>query len=117
MFLRNSNNKNNNNSNDNNNNNCIWTFLVRLLGCWRYMYGDEAIPDYHGALGILGCYEKAAALRNTVFSVYNGKYCYTTSTAGNTYRKYGPSTTCTVVIYEIVNGNSVYFSISNPKSI
>ena len=48
-------------------------------------------PD---VVGIYPCYEWAKALGNTVFAVQYGGECYTTSTAGETYKKYGNSTGC-----------------------
>ena len=91
----------------------IWicTFVVKSLGCWMSGFGNEVIPDNHGALGIHGCYKQAKSLGNTVFGVYKGEDCYTTSTAGNTYKKYGPAIfpkKCSLDVYEIANGNSLY---------
>ena len=64
------------------------------IGCWKDTE-DRAIkglqPD---VVGIYPCYERANALGYTVFAVQYGGECYTTSTAAETYNKYGHSTGC-----------------------
>ena len=77
------------------------------------MKGDRAIREYHGDLGIERCYEKARSLGNRVFAVQDYTRCYTTSTAGDTYRKYGSTTNCDkyLEVYEIQNGNLSYLYI------
>ena len=97
--------------------NIVCTFVVRPLGCWVNVLGDSAIPENHGDLGVQGCYEKAESLGYTVFSVL-GEHCYTSSTARDTYRKYGPSIRIGhdkdcgggvhAQVYEIENGNLLY---------
>ena len=88
----------------------IWicTFLVRTLGCWKQVLGDRSIPAYPGVFGIHKCYEKAKSLGNRVFSVLAGRKCYTSSNAGDVYKKYGPDTNCAIEVYEIENGNQIY---------
>ena len=88
----------------------IWmfTFVVKLLGCWKDAYGERAIAGDHGKIGIYGCYIKAKSLGNRVFSIYEGEgKCFTSSTAGDTYRKYGPCNGPNNA-YEIDKGNSLY---------
>ena len=63
------------------------------LGCWK----DEtnrAIKGYEGALGINGCYERSKSKHFDTFAVQNGRNCFTSPTASDTYKIYGPSTDC-----------------------
>ena len=63
------------------------------IGCWKDAE-NRAIDGYHGVIGIQGCYKKAKSLEYDVFAVQNGGQCFTTANAGDTYKKYGPSTGC-----------------------
>ena len=82
------------------------TFVVRSLGCWRIILEDPQISDKHGPLGVHGCYNLAKSQGNTVFGLLYGTECYTTSTAGDTYKKYG-RWNCNFEVHEIENGNSL----------
>ena len=85
------------------------------LGCWHDVKGDRAIPDYHGDIGIHGCYEKTKSLGNKVFSVWYGQKCFTSSTAGDTYKKYGPRKDCVIEVFEIENAGTSQPSAGTDK--
>ena len=64
------------------------------MGCWKDS-SQRAIDEYHAEVtGIQGCYEKAKSLGYEIFAVQNGGQCFTSATAGDTYKKYGASTDC-----------------------
>ena len=88
---------------------------VKSLGCWYDAKGDRAIQGDHGDLGVRGCYEKTKGLNHSMFGVSNGLHCYTSSTAGSTYKKYGQQVQgglCyrrNVEVYEIKNSGKLDF--------
>ena len=45
-------------------------------------------------MGIDGCYERAKSKHFDTFAVQSGGQCYTSPTASDTYRIYGPSKGC-----------------------
>ncbi|XP_019614540.1 PREDICTED: uncharacterized protein LOC109462428 isoform X1 [Branchiostoma belcheri] len=75
------------------------------LGCWKDT-GNRAIPTIEGSDARLDgsygarrdainkCYQAAKSRGYTYFALQNGGWCATSATAGKTYQKYGPSTTC-----------------------
>ncbi|XP_035699356.1 uncharacterized protein LOC118431996 [Branchiostoma floridae] len=75
------------------------------LGCWRDT-ADRAIPTMEGSDARLDgsyqarqdainkCSKLAKARGFNFFAVQNGGWCASSATAGQTYRKYGPSTSC-----------------------
>ncbi|XP_078601050.1 uncharacterized protein LOC144876033 isoform X2 [Branchiostoma floridae x Branchiostoma japonicum] len=75
------------------------------LGCWRDT-ADRAIPTMEGSDARLDgsyqarqdainkCRKLAKARGFSFFAVQNGGWCASSATAGQTYRKYGPSTSC-----------------------
>ena len=77
----------------------LYTFSVILessftsLGCWKDN-SIRSIDGYEGVKGIQGCFERAKALGYDVFAVQYRGQCFTTATAGETYKKYGPSNGC-----------------------
>ena len=84
-------------------------FLVKPLECWQDILSDRAITKYHGASGFYECYDHAKALGNAVFATYwNGKRCFTSSNAKDTYKKYGKYK-CFIRVYEIEKGK--YFPV------
>ena len=64
------------------------------LGCWKDKVPRAIVDGYEGHTDIQGCFERAKALGNNVFAVQNGKECWTTATAGETYNKYGVTNGC-----------------------
>ena len=63
------------------------------LGCWKDKT-NRAIKGYEGVLGIDGCYERAKSKHFDTFAVQSGGQCFTSPTASDTYRIYGPSKGC-----------------------
>ena len=63
------------------------------LGCWKDT-STRAINNYEGKLGIADCYERAKTLGNEIFAIQYGSECWTTATAKDTYKKYGPAKGC-----------------------
>ena len=97
---------------------------ITSLGCWKD-YTDRAIANgYHGALGIIGCFERAKSLGYQVFAVQYGGECFTSSEAAETYDKYGSCDICEdgtggiwcQDVYQI-NGNLDISHIANTFSI
>ena len=64
---------------------------VNFLGCWKDVKGARVIPEDYGELSMRGCYEKTVDLGYNVFEVDTGSTCHTSSTAEDTYKKYGPA--------------------------
>ena len=56
-----------------------------IIGSPKTVTGDDRVQD---------CFEWAKSLGNTVFAVQSGSQCFTSSTAADTYDKYGLSTEC-----------------------
>ena len=67
----------------------IFLVTVNNLGCWYDARGDRAIKGDYGDLGVRGCYELSRDFNYSIFGVSDGLHCYTSSTAGSTYKKYG----------------------------
>ena len=68
------------------------------LGCWKDT-AERAIDGGHeplpGSNPVQACFERARSLGNSVFAVQAGNQCFAaSSTAGDTYKKYGPATNC-----------------------
>ena len=63
------------------------------LGCWKDQE-IRAIDGSEGSLGIEGCYQRAKELGNEFFAVQFHGQCFTSATAGDTYKKYGISNDC-----------------------
>ncbi|XP_078572315.1 uncharacterized protein LOC144859496 [Branchiostoma floridae x Branchiostoma japonicum] len=89
------------------------------LGCWKDT-GNRAIPTLEGsdarldgsytarANAIEKCYQVALSRGFPVFAVQHGGWCAGSANALNTYRKYGPSTTCAADGEGGPWGNEVY---------
>ena len=93
----------------------IYTFTIPIdsrfssLGCWKDKT-DRAIPSLEGVkthqilrhtanyqrreAAIQKCFELARSLGFSVFAIQNGGQCLGSSTAQDTYRKYGESSKC-----------------------
>ena len=88
-----------------------FNFLVRSLGCWEYVDGDPVIPDNYGLIGMRACYEEAKSLDYRVFGLVNTvpSTCYISSSANDTYKKFGPSHQCpssaSIEVFEIEKGS------------
>ena len=63
------------------------------LGCWKDKI-NRAITGYEGDLGIDGCFKRAKSKHFDTFAVQAGGQCFTSPTASDTYKIYGPSTDC-----------------------
>ena len=75
----------------------------------------KAITNNEGNLGLQRCFERALSLGNKIFALQGiqGKTCYTSATAEQTYNKHGPSDKCqedgrggflASEVYEIIAG-------------
>ncbi|XP_035694138.1 neurogenic locus notch homolog protein 1-like [Branchiostoma floridae] len=84
-----------------------YPMMLKNLGCWEDQY-DRAISmmegtdprlDGHSYLlrtdPIKKCYQVAKDRGYKVFAVQDSGQCFSSATAADTYRKYGPSTRCT----------------------
>ena len=105
----------------------------RSLGCWKdYHVAGRAIPTLEGKSLLLDgtgsffwkarrnpiqkCFEVASSLGYSVFAIQDGGWCSSSTMAGSTYNKYGPSSECSDdgeggteanEVYEILNGKFV----------
>ena len=68
----------------------------------------RAIDGYQGVLGKKDCFQRAKYLGYDVFGIQNSGECWTTSTAGETYHKYGKSTECSAAGYGGILAQEVY---------
>ena len=68
----------------------------KSLGCW-WDGEKSAIDDYAGYTILERCYELAKRLGYDVFALQRGGDCYTSATAGDTYKDYGPANGCCAV--------------------
>ncbi|XP_063695080.1 uncharacterized protein LOC134826584 isoform X2 [Bolinopsis microptera] len=78
---------------------------VESLGCWRDT-AVRAIATIEGSVSSLTgsyisranafdkCLKATLALGNKVFALQHGGWCATAANAGDTYKKYGPSSSC-----------------------
>ena len=76
----------------------FWTFVIidnqfESFGCW-WDGEKSAINGYGGFTGLEGCYELAVSRGYDFFAIQHGGECYTSATAGKTYKIYGPAYGC-----------------------